>query len=170
MNDWYEAEQRVERAQELSESRRWLEALEQIDSSGLNVFVHLLKRIRRQGDVVGSSRAKRATQHAVDHDGFFILPSTANRAAPVRLDDARLQQHDACSIVERQLIDEFAPDDRFAGGLVTRDQWVSLALHRDHIQLDGRCRNLKIERRGETGQDPLIGDLHRTIADELGSY
>ena len=31
MNDWYEAEQRIERAQELSESRRWDEALRELD-------------------------------------------------------------------------------------------------------------------------------------------
>jgi len=33
MNDWYEAEQRVERAQQLSESQRWAEALAEIDAA-----------------------------------------------------------------------------------------------------------------------------------------
>ncbi len=31
MNDWMDAEQRIERAQQLCESRRWDEALEQVD-------------------------------------------------------------------------------------------------------------------------------------------
>jgi len=33
MNDWYEAEQRIERAQQLSESQRWAEALGEIDAA-----------------------------------------------------------------------------------------------------------------------------------------
>ena len=33
MNDWFDAEQRIERAQELSESRHWDEALAEIDAA-----------------------------------------------------------------------------------------------------------------------------------------
>ena len=33
MNDWFEAEQRVERAQQLAESRRWTEALAELDAA-----------------------------------------------------------------------------------------------------------------------------------------
>jgi len=33
MNDWLEAEQRVERAQQLSESHRWAEALTELDAA-----------------------------------------------------------------------------------------------------------------------------------------
>lgn len=33
MSDWFEAEQRIERAQELSESRRWAEALSELDAA-----------------------------------------------------------------------------------------------------------------------------------------
>ena len=33
MNDWFEAEQRIERAQQLSESLRWAEALAEIDAA-----------------------------------------------------------------------------------------------------------------------------------------
>jgi len=39
MNDWFEAEQRVERAQQLSESQRWQEALTEIDAA-LSIHPH----------------------------------------------------------------------------------------------------------------------------------
>jgi tetratricopeptide (TPR) repeat protein len=63
MNDWLDAEQRVERALELSESRRWVEALAElesaleINSTNASWLAHrgfLLDQLGRHGDAIGA--------------------------------------------------------------------------------------------------------------------
>lgn len=63
MNDWFEAEQRIERAQEFSESQRWAEALAELDAAlGINPTVaiwhaqrgYLLEELDRPEDAVGA--------------------------------------------------------------------------------------------------------------------
>jgi tetratricopeptide (TPR) repeat protein len=71
MNDWFEAEQRVERAQQLYESQRWLEALEEIcaaieinsDNSGWYCNKgYILDQLERYEDAV------KAYEHALELD------------------------------------------------------------------------------------------------------
>ncbi len=71
MNDWFEAEQRVERAQQLYESQRWLEALEEI-SAAIEINPHnaswhcnrgyILDQLERFDDAI------KAYEHALDID------------------------------------------------------------------------------------------------------
>lgn len=66
MNDWFEAEQRIERAQQLSESQRWAEALAEIDVA-LSINPHnaiwhaqrgyLLEELDRPEEAVDSYKA-----------------------------------------------------------------------------------------------------------------
>ena len=80
MNDWFEAEQRVERAQQLSESQRWEEALTELDAAlAIN--------------------PNNATWHA--HRGYLLEeldrweeavgPEIAAHCRPVSLRDGRLE-------------------------------------------------------------------------------
>ncbi len=87
MNDWFEAEQRIERAQELSESRRWDEALAELDAAlAINPHValwhaqrgYLLEELDRIEDAVGAYEEALALEPD-DQDVGLALGATLTR-------------------------------------------------------------------------------------------
>src|SRR3990172_7641273 len=108
MNDWLEAEQRVERAQQLSESHRWAEALTELEAAlaiqPSNALWHaqrgyLLEELDRTEDAAAAYQ-RSLDLDSSDREGALALGATLARrgrmGAALESFEAMAQQHPDC--------------------------------------------------------------------------